>query len=148
MLPGAIPKVSQTILTFNNILANDPTGAPITLEAVPYTLTTHIEENVPGFTTDFVLFDNYPNPFNPGTTISFSCPQPSEVTLTIYDLQGQRVRQLVRGEMAAGQHKTYWNGQDEQGKVVAAGIYFYQIEAKLLSSGQRSTAVKKMTLMK
>jgi hypothetical protein len=136
------------MLTFNNVLANDPTGAPIMLEVVPYTLVTHIDENVPGFTTDFVLFDNYPNPFNPGTTISFSCPQPAEVTLTIYDLQGQRVCQLIQSEFPAGYHKTFWNGRDDAGKIVAAGIYFYQIEAKLLSSGQRNVMVKKMTLMK
>ncbi|MBN2093393.1 choice-of-anchor D domain-containing protein [candidate division KSB1 bacterium] len=148
MSAGAIPNVSQTMITFQNVLANDPTGNPIALEVVPYTLITHVDNSIPELPPDFVLFDNYPNPFNPGTTISFSCPQPSDVTLIIYDLQGQKVRQLVRGEMAAGQHKTYWNGQDERGKVVAAGIYFYQIEAKLLSSGQRHVMVKKMTLMK
>jgi flagellar hook assembly protein FlgD len=50
--------------------------------------------------------------------------------------------------MPAGQHKTFWNGQDEKGKVVAAGIYFYQIEVKQLHTGQRHVAVKKMILMK
>ncbi len=148
MSAGAIPNVSQTMITFQNVLANDPTGNPIVLEVVPYTLITHVNNSVPELPSDFVLYDNYPNPFNPGTTISFSCPQLSDVTLTIYDLQGQKVRQLVRGEMAAGLHKAYWNSQNEQGKVVAAGIYFYQIEAKLLSSGQRHVMVKKMTLMK
>jgi hypothetical protein len=148
MAAGAIPEASQTMLTFLNVTANDPAGNPVALEAVAYTLTTQVSDGIPGLPRDFVLYDNYPNPFNPGTTISFSCPQPSEVTLTIYDLQGQKVKQLIQAEMPAGPHKSYWNGRDETGKVVATGIYFYQIEAKQVNTGKRSMAVKKMTLMK
>lgn len=148
MAAGAVPNASQTTLTFVNVTANDPAGNPVSLEAVPYTLTTQVSDGIPGLPRDFVLYANYPNPFNPGTTISFSCPQPSEVTLTIYDLQGQTVKQLIHAELPAGPHTSYWNGRDEAGKLVATGIYFYQIEAKQVNSGKRSTAIKKMTLMK
>ena len=74
---------------------------------------------------------NFPNPFNPTTTISYQLPENSEVELAIYNLKGQKVKQLVSnsaGQLSAGQHSVVWNGKDDNGKSVSSGIYFYKLK--------------------
>ena len=71
--------------------------------------------------------NNYPNPFNPETTISFSLPTSGLTTLKIYNLKGQLVRNLVNREMTTGTQKVVWNGMDDNNKPVASGLYFYQV---------------------
>jgi hypothetical protein len=88
------------------------------------------------------LYQNYPNPFNPETTISYQLPENGKVELTIYNLKGQKVKQLVSDQLSAGQHSVVWNGKDDNGKPVSSGIYFY----KLKSGNFEKT--KKMILMK
>jgi hypothetical protein len=94
----------------------------------------------------FGLGQNYPNPFNPQTSISFSVQgeegQKTDVSLTIYDVRGRRVRTLVDGEKETGVYTVTWNGRDEQGRKASSGIYFYRLE-----SGDR-VAVKKMVILK
>jgi hypothetical protein len=80
------------------------------------------------------LLANYPNPFNPETWIPFELSQDAAVTVTIYDVQGQRIRQLQRGLVTAGRYVTadqaaYWDGKSETGEAVASGTYFYQLQA-------------------
>ena len=77
--------------------------------------------------TDYALEQNYPNPFNPSTMISFRLPEASRVTVTVYSVTGQRVRELVNGEMAAGVQTVFWDSRDQAGEVVAAGIYLYRL---------------------
>ena len=90
----------------------------------------------------FDLNANYPNPFNPSTTISFSVPASGEVELAIFNLKGQRVKTLVSGELTKGQHSVVWNGLDNAGRSVASGVYLY----KLRSGTELKT--RKMMLMK
>jgi flagellar hook assembly protein FlgD len=91
---------------------------------------------------DFNL-SNYPNPFNPTTTISFEVRQTSLfVTLKIYNLKGQEVKQLISTEVQAGKHSVIWNGTDSNDQPVSSGIYFY----KLISGEHKQT--KKMLLLK
>ena len=85
----------------------------------------------------FELSQNYPNPFNPSTKISFSIPQNSEVTLTIFNVLGQEVTKLVNGFMEAGNHTIDFNAAGFN-----SGIYFYKLEAGNFSE------VRKMTLLK
>jgi PKD repeat protein len=86
---------------------------------------------------DFSLGQNYPNPFNPTTHIEFSLPTPSDVTLEIYNVLGQKVTTLINGQMEAGYHTITWNASNQ-----ASGIYLYQLRAG------KATATKKMLLMK
>ncbi|MDP7000046.1 MAG: T9SS type A sorting domain-containing protein, partial [Candidatus Poribacteria bacterium] len=84
--------------------------------------------------TQTQLLANYPNPFNPETWIPFELSQDAVVTVTIYDVQGKRVRQLQLGLVTAGRYVTadlaaYWDGKTETGQVVASGTYFYQLRA-------------------
>ncbi len=76
----------------------------------------------------FVLGANYPNPFNPATTIPLSVPDGAEaVDVAIYNLLGQLVRQVWSGPLSAGEHRLTWDGRDGQGRPVASGVYLYQL---------------------
>ena len=78
----------------------------------------------------FELFPNYPNPFNPQTSIRFQLPSASRVWLRVFDVLGQEVTALATGEeLSAGLHQLEWNGQDHSGRAVASGVYLYALEA-------------------
>ncbi|MCK4297054.1 MAG: T9SS type A sorting domain-containing protein, partial [Candidatus Marinimicrobia bacterium] len=85
----------------------------------------------------YSLFHNYPNPFNPTTTIRYSLPNSGLVSIDVYNLVGQRVETLVNEKKSAGSHKVVWDGKDSP-----SGIYFYRIQAGDFSQ------TKKMVLMK
>jgi len=85
----------------------------------------------------YSLGQNYPNPFNPATTISFALPEASHVKLTVFDLQGRVVSELVNGMRDAGVHEVTWDAGD-----LSSGLYFYRINAGDFSS------VRKMVLVK
>ncbi|MDI6792661.1 MAG: Ig-like domain-containing protein [bacterium] len=81
-----------------------------------------------------VLGQNYPNPMNPETWLPYALPEATSVDIRIYNLSGQLVRTISLGELEAGSYLSkdraaYWNGQDESGREVASGIYFYQLQA-------------------
>lgn len=90
----------------------------------------------------FAMRSNYPNPFNPSTSIKFSLPRQEQVQLEIYGVDGRRVALLVNETMEAGHHQVTWTGRDDSGHLTASGVYFYRIRAG------EFTDVKKMTLMK
>ena len=87
--------------------------------------------------TTYSLEQNYPNPFNPSTTIKFSIPEVSNVKLTIYNVLGQKVAELVNSTLEAGSYTFDWNASN-----VASGLYIYELSTSNFSS------VKKMTLLK
>ena len=77
----------------------------------------------------FSLGANYPNPFNPATTIPLAVPTGAgDVELAIYNVLGQPVRQVWNGALAAGEHRLGWDGRDELGQPVAAGVYLYRLQ--------------------
>ncbi len=90
----------------------------------------------------FELSQNYPNPFNPGTTIRFSVPVKSFVSLRIYDVAGRLVKTLAAEVMDANMYSVPWNGTSDGGRQVASGIYFYKLAAG------RYVATRKMVLIK
>jgi hypothetical protein len=78
------------------------------------------------------LGSNYPNPFNPTTAIPFTIPAGQAATvvqLTIYDVAGQEVRILLRGEVTGGRHQAIWDGRDDRGEQVGSGVYLYRLES-------------------
>ncbi|MDO9576581.1 MAG: T9SS type A sorting domain-containing protein [Candidatus Cloacimonadales bacterium] len=85
---------------------------------------------------------NFPNPFNPETTLFFSLPNEQKIELSVYNLKGQKVRQLVKGQFPSGNNSIVWNGKDDSGKQVCSGVYLYKLETadKIIS--------KKMLLLK
>ena len=102
-------------------------GADVVLESVP---------------TEFALGDNYPNPFNPTTTIQFALPEETSVTLEVYDTMGRRVATLMNAQLAAGRYESNWNGLSDSGASVASGVYLYRLTAGAFSE------TKTMLLMK
>ncbi|MCI0450845.1 MAG: right-handed parallel beta-helix repeat-containing protein [Candidatus Latescibacteria bacterium] len=88
------------------------------------------------------LEQNFPNPFNPTTTLAFSLKQAENVALTIYDVGGRRVRELVNERRERGAYKVVWDGQNDAGQTVASGVYFYKMVAGSF------TDTKKMTILK
>jgi len=81
-----------------------------------------------GIPGGYALYANYPNPFNPSTTIGFDLPQTAAVTLTVYDILGREVRQLVNRPMGPGNHRVAWNGRTNGGREVPTGIYITRLE--------------------
>jgi hypothetical protein len=76
---------------------------------------------------DFALHPNYPNPFNPVSTIRYDLPQASEVSLIVYDILGREVARLVDDYMEPGYHRTQWNGRNSRGREVPSGIYITRL---------------------
>ena len=78
---------------------------------------------------ELVLAQNKPNPFNPSTQITWSQPDAGKAEIAIVDAAGRRVRTLVQGAYPAGVHATLWDGRDDAGRTMAAGVYFYKLDA-------------------
>jgi hypothetical protein len=91
----------------------------------------------------FALANNYPNPFNPATTIKYALPEASNVTLEIYNVVGQVVRTLVADHQNAGRYVVQWDASNDSGHSLSSGIYFYRLQA-----GGEFLEVKKMLLLK
>ncbi len=89
-----------------------------------------------------MLRSNYPNPFNPTTTIAYDLAKSGNVNLKIYNVKGQLVKNLYNGPQSAGRHHLTWSGRDESNRPVASGVYFYRLET------QGYTSTRKMLMMK
>ena len=91
---------------------------------------------------DLSLEQNYPNPFNAVTSIAFTVPRSGQVELTVYDLLGQKVRTLVREEMAAGPYVVRWDGRDNSGRTAASGVYICRLTAGSEARTRRLLLIK------
>jgi hypothetical protein len=90
----------------------------------------------------FTLEQNFPNPFNPSTEIRFSIPAAQNVELKIFNVLGQQVRSLLSQEMSVGYHQIQWDGNNDAGKQLSTGIYYYRLKAG------KNVSIKKMILVK
>jgi flagellar hook assembly protein FlgD len=104
--------------------------------------TTGIAGTKTGLPTTYELEPNYPNPFNPTTTISYGVPQPGRVRLTIFNMLGQQIRSLIDMDRAAGRFTATWDGRDDAGIAVGSGVYFYRLVAG------EAMMVRKMMMLK
>jgi hypothetical protein len=108
-------------------------------------LLTAVESKTPAVVSEFRLEANYPNPFNPSTTIRYQLPQATHVDLSIYNVQGKRIQTLVRAYQMRGEYNVQWNGK-VNGITAASGVYF----ARLSVEGNRgmNAQVQRMLLLK
>lgn len=97
-----------------------------------------------GLPTAYTLSQNFPNPFNPETTISYELPEAADIRLSIYSLTGGVVRTLVLGHKQPGWYEVVWDGRDAEGREVSSGVYFYRLEAV----GRGFVETRKMLLMR
>jgi flagellar hook assembly protein FlgD len=88
------------------------------------------------------LAENWPNPFNPETSISYELSGNSNVSLTVFNLLGQRIRTLIDGYQFAGNHSLIWNGKDDSGIPAPSGLYIYTLQADDFVVSKRMTLIK------
>ena len=121
-------EITDGVVFDPNLLQNTiPRGQMLEVRAVP---------------SSFALIQNFPNPFNPETTISYDLADGGRVELEIYNVMGQNIKQLVSEEQAAGRYRVVWDGSDAIGRQVASGVYFYRLNTT------RFKAVRKLMLLK
>jgi hypothetical protein len=97
------------------------------------------EESLP---LSFHISQNYPNPFNPITRITYSIPKESQVTISIFNLLGQKIVDLVSQNITPGEYSMTWNGTNRSGEAVPSGIYIYSIEADEFQSSKKMVMIK------
>lgn len=97
----------------------------------------------PELITKYKLYDNFPNPFNPQTTLRYDIPKSGHVELKIFNIQGQLVRTLLDAIKPAGSYQAIWDGRNEEGIYQASGVYFYRLKA-----GDRFAETKRMVLLR
>jgi outer membrane protein assembly factor BamD (BamD/ComL family) len=95
---------------------------------------------------EFRLVGNFPNPFNPETSIVYELPAAGEIKIEVFDIRGRLVYTLINAQIPAGTHRVRWNGVNETGQPVASGVYYYRIN--YASTRERRTAVRKMMLIR
>jgi photosystem II stability/assembly factor-like uncharacterized protein len=122
--------VAGAIHMSDNALVGDCNGDGQDL----FTVGVDVLESLP---TEYRLYGNYPNPFNPTTTISYSLPQPAEATLTVFDLLGRQIRVLASGTQPAGTHEVTFDAAG-----LPSGVYFYRLEAGDYVETKRMVVVK------
>jgi endo-1,4-beta-xylanase len=111
-----------------------------------YITTASSIDNDPVLPSNFTLLQNFPNPFNPVTKISYQLQQAGQVKLEVYDILGHKVKTLVNYRQSAGFHQVYWNALDELDHFVSAGVYVYRLQVK--TAGNVYSGSKKMLLVK
>ena len=126
-IAGTPRAASETVYTYTVTDANGA-SASLALQTLP---------------AAFSLADNFPNPFNPATTIKYALPQAADVELTVYNVVGQVVRTLVAEHQSAGRYVVEWDATNDSGHSLSAGMYFYRLQA-----GEEFHEVKKMLLLK
>ena len=105
-------------------------------------ITTEVAQKEISIPIEFSLDQNYPNPFNPTTTIQFTLPEASKVTLKLFDILGKELTTLVDMEMETGVHKVLFDAKD-----FASGVYFYRIQAESENSDARQAFVQSRKLI-
>jgi len=113
---------------------------PLVVETPPFVV--GIGDEAEQFPASFSLEQNYPNPFNPETTIDFSVSRNADVSVTVFNMLGQKVRSLFNGQVAPGTHNVKWDATNDLGQSVTSGIYFYTLTVA------NQTQTRKMVLMR
>ena len=90
----------------------------------------------------FVLYHNYPNPFNPSTKIAFDIPENTQVKLIVWDIVGKRIRTLVNESVSPGNHEVVWDGKNDYGVKVSGGVYLYSIETRAFRKTRKMLLLK------
>ena len=100
-------------------------------------------EETSGIAEGFELKGNYPNPFNPETTVSYTLDRDMNISLTVFDTTGRMVTAIDRGFKKAGKYSVQWNGKDKNGRQMASGIYYFR-----LSSDSGGSKISKAMMLK
>ena len=137
MLARATVKIS--VIATDGIDTVKVTGDDRVLFVIRYDYLSIESEGIP---TQFALHENYPNPFNPTTTLRFDLPEVSDVTLSIYNMLGQKVKTFNMQSTPAGYHAIKWNGKNDHNQSVSGGVYIYKLQSR------KEMQMRKMILLK
>ena len=134
----------SVVFMFDDVSAGDINTTPIMAWADGFgqyinTLDVVTENTVPN---RYFLHPNYPNPFNPSTIISYDIANDSRVELNVFDMRGRLIKNLVNQNQSVGRYNVIWNGSDNLGNIVSAGVYIYKLNAGV------EIFSRKMVLMK
>jgi hypothetical protein len=111
-------------------------------------LLSSVEPKVPTLASEYRLAFNYPNPFNPSTTIAYTLPHKSSVEVIIYDLEGREIRSFIFAAQPEGDQKVVWDGTNDHGSPLSSGIYIVRVRASSLEDGTAFDKSVKMILLK
>jgi len=148
---GAYSIIAETGTYSVHVSANNYQGQTVeNVIVIPNQTTTVNFILIPGSGTDdpavpvtrTELLGNYPNPFNPSTTISYALKDNAPVELLIYNLKGQKVKTLVRETQSSGRYHVIWNGRDETGRAVSSGVYHYILRAGTFKATRKMLLVE------
>ena len=123
-----------------SLMLTTPSGNSVKLPVVESVLA--LENITSTLPNDFVLFQNFPNPFNPTTTITYQLQTSSAVEISVYDILGNLVRKLYKGVEAPGTKHINWNATDDAGVLLSSGIYFYKVQVGNTSEIKRMMYLK------
>ncbi|MFZ0390677.1 MAG: carboxypeptidase regulatory-like domain-containing protein, partial [Calditrichia bacterium] len=118
----------DTTVVANMVVSSDPNVGEEIIPVSMHVVSTGMNDPE-ALPTVFALSQNFPNPFNPTTTIKYQLPQAVDVRLEIYNVLGQKVRTLVNNRMDVGRYEVTWDGQNDLGQKVGSGLYIYRIQA-------------------
>ena len=136
-----VDNVTHATYTYDPALNTDASFA-CSASASQHTLGDDLHMQTASLPGSYQLHTNYPNPFNPVTTISFDLPEASQVSLEVFDMMGRRIATLINGTLGAGTHAANWDASTTTGASVASGMYLYRIKAGSF------VATRRMILMK
>ncbi|MCF7808424.1 MAG: T9SS type A sorting domain-containing protein [Candidatus Marinimicrobia bacterium] len=120
---------------FLTAIYTNPTGESVTTDTLKHVASTiATDDNFQAIPLSYSVFQSYPNPFNPSTTISYDLPEHSHVNLTIYNVLGRAVVMLQEEERPAGHYEAQWYGTDALGNQVSTGVYFARLQAGALQT--------------
>ncbi len=112
------------------------------LQVVSQVIAVNIKTEDPVIPDEFVVHQNFPNPFNPTTQIGYTLPNAEKVEIVVYNIFGQIVKTLISQNQGPGYHSVVWDGTSKTGERVSSGVYYYKVTAG------KHTAVKKLALLK
>ncbi|MEM7299292.1 MAG: T9SS type A sorting domain-containing protein, partial [Bacteroidota bacterium] len=134
ILTGTYPDAVVTVAGFNFIVTEDPSVNASAVNGGSGGRALVKSTSIP---EDFLVNPNYPNPFNPGTTIQFGVPEAAEVLLIVYDMLGRQVDVLINGTVKAGYHQVYFDASH-----LPSGTYIYKLETPTGSHSQSMQLLK------
>ena len=120
---------------------NISTGIPDDLNALIISLALGDDKHLL-YPEEISLHQNYPNPFNPETMIQFDVPIGIDLTLSIYDILGRRVKTLVKDNLDIGSYNVKWDGSSDMGEMLPSGMYFYELHSSKFHSVKKLIFVK------
>jgi len=136
------PTAVATIVDSITVTTDDPYMTSWTISLLANAITEVANEDPITVPLKTELQGNYPNPFNPTTTIRFAMKDAGNTSVMIYNIKGQLVRTLVQENMKAGYHQVVWNGLDNKGNKAASGLYLYRLQTGKVSSTRKMLMLK------